>query len=80
MQIIDLGPEQSLVLGRVLAMHVRDDAIIDPAKHHIDTPKLKLIGRMHGAGWYARTTDLFKMDRIPRETWRLRGTKLETKS
>jgi flavin reductase (DIM6/NTAB) family NADH-FMN oxidoreductase RutF len=73
LQIIDLGPEQSLVLGRVLAMHVRDDAVIDPAKHHIDTPKLKLIGRMHGAGWYARTSDLFKMDRIPRENWKLRG-------
>jgi flavin reductase (DIM6/NTAB) family NADH-FMN oxidoreductase RutF len=80
MQIIDLGPEQSLVLGRVLAMHVRDDAVIDPAKNHIDTPKLKLIGRMHGAGWYARTTDLLKMDRIPRENWKLRGIKLETKS
>jgi flavin reductase (DIM6/NTAB) family NADH-FMN oxidoreductase RutF len=79
LQIIDLGPEQSLVLGRVLAMHIRDDAVIDPAKHHIDTPKLKLIGRMHGAGWYARTTDLFKMDRIPRENWKLRGTKLGTK-
>ena len=80
LQIIDLAPEQSLVLGRVLAMHVRDDAVIDPAKHHIDTPKLKLIGRMHGAGWYARTSDLFKMDRIPRANWTLRGTKLETKS
>jgi flavin reductase (DIM6/NTAB) family NADH-FMN oxidoreductase RutF len=80
LQIIDLGPEQSLVLGRVLAMHVRDDAVIDPANNHIDTLKLKLIGRMHGAGWYARTTDLFKMDRIPRENWKLRGTKLETKS
>jgi flavin reductase (DIM6/NTAB) family NADH-FMN oxidoreductase RutF len=79
LQIIDLGPEQSLVLGRVLAMHIRDDAVIDPAKHHIDTPKLKLIGRMHGAGWYARTTDLFKMDRIPRENWKLRGTKRETR-
>jgi flavin reductase (DIM6/NTAB) family NADH-FMN oxidoreductase RutF len=80
LQIIDLGPEQSLVLGRVLAMHVRDDAVIDPAKHHIDTPKLKLIGRMHGTGWYARTSDLFKMDRIPRANWTLRSTKLETKS
>lgn len=80
LQVIDLGPEQSLVLGRVLAMHVRDEAVIDPAKHHIDTPKLKLIGRMHGAGWYARTTDLFRMDRIPRENWKLRGTKVETKS
>jgi flavin reductase (DIM6/NTAB) family NADH-FMN oxidoreductase RutF len=75
MQIIDLGPEQSLVLGRVLAMHVRDEAVIDPVKHHIDTPKLKLIGRMHGAGWYARTSDLFKMDRIPRENWKLRSRK-----
>jgi flavin reductase (DIM6/NTAB) family NADH-FMN oxidoreductase RutF len=80
LQIIDLGPEQSLVLGRVLAMHIRDDAVIDPAKYRIDTPKLKLIGRMHGAGWYARTSDLFKMDRIPRQNWKLRGTKLETKS
>ena len=80
LQIIDLGPEQSLVLGRVLAMHVRDAAVIDPAKHHIDTPKLKLIGRMHGSGWYARTTDLFKMDRISRENWKLRNRKLETKS
>jgi hypothetical protein len=35
---------------------------------------------MHGAGWYARTTDLLKMDRIPRENWKLRGIKLETKS
>jgi flavin reductase (DIM6/NTAB) family NADH-FMN oxidoreductase RutF len=75
MQIIDLGPEQSLVLGRVLAMHVRDEAVIDPVKHHIDTPKLKLIGRMHGAGWYARTSDLFKMERIPRENWKLRSRK-----
>jgi flavin reductase (DIM6/NTAB) family NADH-FMN oxidoreductase RutF len=75
MQIIDLGPEQSLVLGRVLAMHVRDEAVIDPVRHHIDTPKLKLIGRMHGAGWYARTSDLFKMDRIPRENWKLRSRK-----
>jgi flavin reductase (DIM6/NTAB) family NADH-FMN oxidoreductase RutF len=75
LQIIDLGPEQSLVLGRVLAMHIRDDAVIDPAKYRIDTPKLKLIGRMHGAGWYARTSDLFKMDRIPRENWKLRSRK-----
>lgn len=69
MQIVDLGAETGLVLGRVLAMHVRDDAVIDPAKNYVDTPKLKLIGRMHGAGWYARTTDLFLMERIPRASW-----------
>jgi flavin reductase (DIM6/NTAB) family NADH-FMN oxidoreductase RutF len=75
MQIVELGPDNGLVLGRVLAMHVRDDLVLDPAKHYIDTPGLKLIGRMHGTGWYARTSDLFQMDRIPRGHWTLRGDK-----
>jgi len=78
LQIVELGPDNALVLGRVLAMHVRDDLVIDPAKHYVDTPGLKLIGRMHGAGWYARTSDLFKMDRIPRGNWTLRGDKKTT--
>jgi flavin reductase (DIM6/NTAB) family NADH-FMN oxidoreductase RutF len=75
LQIVELGPDNGLVLGRVLAMHVHDDVVLDPAKHHIDTPGLKLIGRMHGSGWYARTTDLFHMDRIPRAGWKLREHK-----
>ena len=78
LQIVELGPDNALVLGRVLAMHVRDDLVLDPAKHYVDTPGLKLIGRMHGAGWYARTSDLFKMDRIPRGNWTLRGDKKTT--
>jgi len=69
MQIVDLG-ESGLVLGRVVAMHVRDEFVLDAAKHYIDTPKLKLIGRMHGRGWYARTSDLFEMPRIPVATWK----------
>jgi flavin reductase (DIM6/NTAB) family NADH-FMN oxidoreductase RutF len=75
MQIVDLGPNNGLVLGRVVAMHVRDDAVIDAAKHYIDTPKLKLIGRMHGSGWYARTSDLFEMPRIPLEKWQDKSAK-----
>ncbi len=70
LQIVELGTTSGLVLGRVLAMHIRDDAIIDGDKHHIDTPKLKLIGRMHGAGWYVRTSDLFQMPRIPLTEWK----------
>jgi flavin reductase (DIM6/NTAB) family NADH-FMN oxidoreductase RutF len=69
MQIVEFNPINALVLGRILAMHVRDEFVLDPDKHYIDTPKLKLIGRMHGAGWYARTSDLFKMDRIPLADW-----------
>jgi flavin reductase (DIM6/NTAB) family NADH-FMN oxidoreductase RutF len=68
-QIVDLG-ETGLVLGRVLAMHVHDEFVVDASKHFIDTPKLKLIGRMHGTGWYARTSDLFDMPRIPVDAWK----------
>ena len=75
LQIVEVGPETGLVLGRVLAMHIHDDMVIDPAKNYVDTPKLKLIGRMHGSGWYARTSDLFLMDRIPRANWKLREGK-----
>ena len=69
-QIVELGPNNGLVLGRVVAMHVRDDAVIDAAKNYINTPKLHLIGRMHGASWYVRTTDLFEMPRISLEKWK----------
>lgn len=71
MQIVDLGGT-GLVLGRVLAMHVHDEMVLDAANHYIDTPKLKLIGRMHGRGWYARTTDLFEMPRIPVKDWKMK--------
>ena len=71
MQIVELG-ESGLVLGRVVAMHVRDDLVLDASTHHIDTPNLKLIGRMHGRGWYARTSDLFEMPRISVDEWKMR--------
>ena len=71
MQIVDLG-ETGLVLGRVLAMHVHDEMVLDAANHYIDTPKLKLLGRMHGRGWYARTSDLFEMPRIPVKEWKMK--------
>jgi flavin reductase (DIM6/NTAB) family NADH-FMN oxidoreductase RutF len=72
MQIVELG-ESGLVLGRVLAMHVRDEFVLDAATNYIDTPKLKLIGRMHGRGWYVRTSDLFEMPRIPVGGWKMRN-------
>jgi flavin reductase (DIM6/NTAB) family NADH-FMN oxidoreductase RutF len=70
MQIVELGTNTGLVLGRVLAMHLRDDAVLDATKLYVDTTKLKLVGRMHGAGWYARTTDLFEIPRIPVAEWK----------
>jgi flavin reductase (DIM6/NTAB) family NADH-FMN oxidoreductase RutF len=70
MQIVEFAPSRVLVLGRVVAVHVQDDAVLDARRCYIDTPKLQLIGRMHGAGWYARTSDLFEMPRIAVEEWK----------
>lgn len=71
--ILEVAVDRTIVLGRVLAMHVRDDAVLDPVRCHIDTPRLDLIGRMHGRGWYARTTDRFEMPRIAVADWTRRG-------
>lgn len=68
-QTIPLGPGNTLVLGHVVAMHVRDDAVLDALNHYIDTPKLDLIGRMQGAGGYTTTRDQFQIPRIALEDW-----------
>ena len=72
MAIIEVGVDRAIVLGRVLAVHVRDDCVLDASRCYIDTPKLDLIGRMHGGGWYSRTTDRFELPRIPVGAWKPR--------
>ena len=70
--IIEVGVDRAIVLGRVLAVHVRDDCVLDAKRCHIDTPKLDLIGRLHGGGWYSRTTERFELPRIPVNAWKPR--------
>lgn len=72
-QTIDLEGGRTLIVGTVLAVHVRDDCVLDAARQYIDTPKLDLIGRMHGGGWYARLTDRFEIPRIPVADWKRRS-------
>jgi len=52
----------TVVLGEVLHFHI-EDALIDPARLHVDTLAMNLVARMHGAGWYTRSTDLFQLER-----------------
>ena len=58
---IETGPSQVTVLGEVLLAHVQDRFVTDPVRIHFDIEAMQLIARMHGAGWYARQTDLFEM-------------------
>ena len=64
-QIIEPSASQTVVLGEILAMHVRDEFVSDPARLYVDTPAMKLIGRTHGSGWYVRNSDAFKLERQP---------------
>jgi flavin reductase (DIM6/NTAB) family NADH-FMN oxidoreductase RutF len=61
--LLEPGQESAVVIGRILAMHLRDDAVLDRERCHVDTPALDLIARMHGRGWYARSSDLFQIGR-----------------
>jgi flavin reductase (DIM6/NTAB) family NADH-FMN oxidoreductase RutF len=65
---ISLGPRSTLEVGRVIHIHIRDD-LVDPARSYVHTERMRLIGRMHGRGWYARTSDLFLMDRMTFAEW-----------
>lgn len=56
-----------IVIGEVLYLHVRDE-LVDPEKMYIDAEKLRAVGRMGGHG-YARTSDLFQMQRLSYEVW-----------
>jgi flavin reductase (DIM6/NTAB) family NADH-FMN oxidoreductase RutF len=67
--IVDVGVDRSVILGKVLAIYVRDDCVLDKDRCYIDTPKLDLIGRMHGGGWYSRVTERFELPRISVEEW-----------
>lgn len=66
---LEIANDRALVLGEVVAMHIADHAVLDPARCYVDTPALDLIGRMHGAGWYTRTTDRFELPRIKPVDW-----------
>ena len=52
---LELGPAREIILGQVIGVHVRSDAV-NPENHHIDQMKMDAIGRM-GGHTYTRTRD-----------------------
>ncbi len=66
---LSFSPNQAIVVGRVVHAHIHDEYVLDPARFYIDTPKLKLIGRMHGTGSYSRSTDQFVLERPVWADW-----------
>ncbi len=72
---VEIGLGRNVVIGEVVHAHVRDD-LIDPARLSVDGARAGLVARMHGLGWYARTTDLFDMPRPDPEAVRARVHKI----
>lgn len=70
--VLDIASNRWLIVGRPVAMHVRDDAVMDAAKCYIDTKALELVGRMQGGGWYSLQDHLLEMPRLTEADWQQR--------
>ena len=73
------GPTQVVVIGRVLAVHVADDCVLDAGRAHIDTPKLDLVARSYGSD-YVRSHDTFSLVRPKWSEWVEQATELSNDS
>ena len=60
---LDIGTHQTVLIAEILIAHIADEFVSNPEKFYFDTPAMKLIGRTHGSGWYARTSDQFELVR-----------------
>jgi flavin reductase (DIM6/NTAB) family NADH-FMN oxidoreductase RutF len=60
-QLIEPSEFQTIVLAEILAMHVDAAFVLDAERGHLDTPGLKLVGRMQGPGWYTRCGDVLQI-------------------
>jgi flavin reductase (DIM6/NTAB) family NADH-FMN oxidoreductase RutF len=69
LQVVDVPVLRTIVLAGVVGIHIDDDCVLDPVKCYVDTPRLDLVGRMHGGGAYVRTTDLFELPRVTVDEW-----------
>ena len=70
-QVIEPGGSSTILLAKIVYAHVRRSAFEDVTRLHIDPAQMRLIGRMHGAGGYCTTRDVFT---IERKSWVAEGS------
>lgn len=59
---LDIGNERSIIIGNIVHFHIQDN-FYDAEHGYVLADKMGLVARMHGGAWYARTTDLFELER-----------------
>lgn len=67
--LVPITPVRYVILGEIVHIHIRDDVIDE--RMHIDPDRLNLVGRMHGDGWYTRTTSRWQNPRVTYANWLL---------
>lgn len=65
-EILTTGPNQLLVVGRVVSVHVADRFVKDAARGHLHAEALDLVGRLHASGYTRCSSGRFALDR---PTW-----------
>lgn len=68
-QTVPVSESNTIVIARARVCHIEDRYLLDAEKCYVNTPELQLIGRMHGAGWYSKTRELFQIDRYTVADW-----------
>ncbi|CAM3818197.1 flavin reductase family protein [Rahnella bruchi] len=68
---LEVGPAREIILGEVLGVYVRSDAV-DSSNLHIDQQMMDAVGRM-GGHTYTRTRDQFDIKTLTPEEWAARG-------
>ncbi|MDB5537681.1 MAG: flavin reductase domain protein FMN-binding [Devosia sp.] len=64
---LELSPAREIILGQVVGVHVRSDAV-NPANLHIDQMKMDAVGRLGGHS-YTRTRDQFDKVTLAPSQW-----------
>lgn len=59
---LDIGNERTIIIGNIVHYHIHDE-FYDAEHGYVLAEKIGLVARMHGKAWYARTTDLFELER-----------------
>lgn len=62
-RMVKLGRKPyTMVIGEIVFAHFRA-GLVDPARHHVDVPRLQAMGRVEGPDKYVRLTDRFTLPR-----------------
>ncbi|MGD9944485.1 MAG: flavin reductase family protein [Burkholderiaceae bacterium] len=71
-QVLPIASHRWIIVGEPIAMHIRDDAVLDASRYYVNTAALDLVGRMQGGGYYSLQDHVIEMPRMTVDDWQAR--------